>query len=74
MFDYSATELFLIIITSIISSWLMYDGFKTKNVPRLIIGFGVGIPSFGIGSFNVWLLAVVVCGVGIWLGRFLDGA
>jgi len=66
-------ELFLYLLTSIVSMYFFWGAFKQKDVPRILMGIGAAIPSFGIGSFNVWVVACAIFGAGVYLRNYIDG-
>ncbi len=55
------------------STWLLWGAFKAKDVPRLLMGIGWSIPSFGPGNFNYWMIGAALFGGGVWLRRYTDG-
>ena len=61
------------LLTSLISSWYLYLGFRQKNVGKCLVGIGFAIPSLGISNLDFWAIGAGLCIAGIWLQRFLDG-
>ena len=66
-------ELFLILITSVVSTFLLWGAFKQKDVPRILMGIGAAVPSFEISSFRMWVIAAAIFGAGIYLRNYVDG-
>ena len=57
----------IVLPLSIVSTWYCWIGFRQKDVPRLLIGLGMGLPTFSITNVWMWVAGVAVCALGYWL-------
>jgi hypothetical protein len=61
-----------IIFLSLISGVLCWRGFRGKNLPSGIMGIAVGIPTFAITDWQLWVLALITLGFGYWLKQKME--
>jgi hypothetical protein len=61
--------LFVIITLSLISTVIVWRGVRERNVPALIMGTGIGIPTFSLSDYRFWICGVAVTAFGFWLHR-----
>ncbi len=73
MIPSSPLELFLVLFTSFVSTYLLYGAFKQKDVPRILMGVGAAVPSFEISSFRMWVIAGAIFGAGMYMRNYMDG-
>jgi hypothetical protein len=61
-----------IIFLSIVSSVYLWIGLKQKEIWKVIVAVGVGLPSYSITNWKMWGAGCVVCGLGLWFRTYLD--
>lgn len=55
------------IVLTIISSVLTWIGLRHKNMPYLVVGIGLGVPTFDMLDYRMWVVGLLVCGLGVWI-------
>jgi hypothetical protein len=68
----SPLSLFVIIVLSIISTFFCWRGFREKDIPSLLIGTGLSVPTFDIADYRFWLAGAALFILGVWLAKKLS--
>lgn len=66
-FPDSTLAWFLLIVLSMVSSLFCWTGVRRRNVAHLLWGIGLGIPTFNLLSWKMWLGGAAVCALGAWM-------
>lgn len=60
------------IALTVVSCWLTWVGLREKNLPQILIGTGLGMPTFDLADARFWVAGGLFCVVGLYLRVRLD--
>ncbi len=59
-------------ILSLLSGWFCWVGFKEKDVPNIMYGIGLGVPTMAMMDWRFWAAGLGICAGGVYLRRSLE--
>ncbi len=65
-------QLAIAIILTAVSSFFLWNAFKERNVPNLLLGIGFSIPTVDIPNIWYWAAGAATCALGIWFKNAMD--
>ncbi len=64
--------LLLAVALSLVSSLYLWRGFREKDMPALLMGLGLAIPTFDMMSLEAWGAGIFVCVVAWWMKNKME--
>jgi len=62
-------QLVLMIALSIVSSYFLWNAFKTRNIRNILLGIGCALPTIDMRSYWTWGAGILAFGAGIWIAK-----
>ena len=59
--------LLIAVALSLVSSLYLWRGYRERDVPALLMGIGLAIPTFDMMSMETWIAGIVVCLFAWWM-------
>lgn len=55
------------LVLGIVSTYFCIAGMRQRNMPSFLLGIGVGLPSFNVFSWKLWVAGGAVSGLALYL-------